>query len=182
MTEVTQILQQIEDGDHIAIDRLLPLIYQELRQLAALQLNSEKPDQTLNATALVHEAYLRLVGEQHFENRRYFFASAAEAMRRILIERARRRITKKHGGSRQRIAFDEALKIPEEHPEELLALDEALSELEKHDSRTANLIKLRFFAGFSHQEAAMQLGISRRVADRLWTMGRTWLYTRLQNS
>ncbi len=181
MTQITQILVAIEAGDVRAVDLLLPLVYDELRKLAAVRLANEKPGQTLDATALVHEAFLRLVGDQQFDGRGHFFAAAAEAMRRIMIERARRRIAEKHGGARTRVPFDEALKFPEDNPQELIELDEALRELELHSAEIVMLIKLRFFGGLTHQDAAKQLGLSRRAADRLWTLGRTWLYERLRN-
>lgn len=182
MSEVTELLRAIDGGDPRAAGELLPLVYGELRRLAAARLQREKPGQTLDPTGLVHEAFLRLVGEQRFDNRGHFFAAAAEGMRRILIDRARQRATGKRGGPRQRVPFEEALKVAEEHPEELLALDEALTELEEHDAEAAKLVKLRFFAGFTHQDAAEQMGVSRRAADRLWTLARAWLYQRLDDS
>jgi RNA polymerase sigma factor (TIGR02999 family) len=149
-----------------------------LRRLAARQLATEKPGQTLDATALVHEAYLRLAGEQRFESRGHFFAAAAEAMRRILIDRARARATAKRGGDRQRVDLDD---LPAAQPDvELLRLDDALTELEKHDELAARLVKLRYFAGCSHQEAAESLGITRRAADRLWALARAWLFEQIR--
>jgi RNA polymerase sigma factor (TIGR02999 family) len=185
MNDVTRILAAIEQGDHQAAERLLPLVYDELRKLAAHKLAQEKPGQTLQATALVHEAYLRLVGDpegQGWDNRGHFFAAAAEAMRRILVERARRRAALKHGGRCQRLDLDGlVLTSPgDDRPEELIALDEALAELERHDEQAARLVKLRFFAGLSHQQAAEALGIGRRGADRLWALARAWLYQRLR--
>jgi RNA polymerase sigma factor (TIGR02999 family) len=182
MTDVTQILNQIEHGDPAAADRLLQLVYGELRQLAAAKLASEKPGQTLQATALVHEAYIRLVDAEnvpHWDSRRHFFAAAAEAMRRILIERARRRATVKHGGKLRRVELDDQLTVEDERAGELIALDEALCELEKHDAQAAQLVKLRYFAGLSHQQAAEALQISRRAADRLWALAKAWLYQRI---
>src|SRR5262249_53120548 len=164
---------------------LLPLVYDELRRLAAQKLAQEKPGQTLQATALVHEAYLRLVGadpEQPWHSRGHFCAAAAEAMRRILIDNARRKATAKRGGEQHRVPFDEALPAAEESPEHLLALDEAVGELEQHDAQAARLVKLRYFAGLTHQQAAELLGISRRAADRLWALARAWLHQRLQES
>jgi RNA polymerase sigma factor (TIGR02999 family) len=155
-------------------------VYAELRRLAAAHLAAEAPWHTLNATALVHEAYLRLVGPGHdvFANRRHFFAAAAEAMRRILVEAARHKARLKRGGGRERVPLDDGLRVAES-PDELLALDEALAELERHDPSAAELVKLRYFAGLSHQEAADALGIGRRAADRLWALARAWLLHRL---
>jgi RNA polymerase sigma factor (TIGR02999 family) len=168
-----------------AADQLLPLLYDELRRLAAHQLAQEKPGQTLQPTALVHEAYLRLVGAdpaRPWDGRGHFYAAAAEAMRRILVENARRRAAAKHGGGRQRVDFDGSLPAAEETPERLLALEEALAELEKHDEQVARLVKLRYFAGLTHQQAAELLGVTRRAADRLWALARAWLHQRLQES
>jgi RNA polymerase sigma factor (TIGR02999 family) len=160
----------------------LPLVYDELRQLAAQKLAHEKPGQTLQATALVHEAYLRLVDTekaQHWNSRGHFFAAAAEAMRRILVDQARRKQADKHGGGRLRVDLPEDLAAPEARSDDLVALDEALSRLERHDPDAARLVKLRYFAGLSHQEAAEALGISRGAADRLWALGRAWLFRQL---
>jgi RNA polymerase sigma factor (TIGR02999 family) len=182
MSEVTRILNAIEQGDPAAAEQLLPLVYDELRRLAAQRLAQEKPGQTLQATALVHEAYLRLVGEddqQAWDGRGHFFAAAAEAMRRILIENARRKAAVKHGGQARRVELDEALCVGEDVPDGLLALDEALADLERHDQNAARLVKLRYFAGLTHQQAAEMLGITRRAADRLWTLARAWLHQRL---
>jgi RNA polymerase sigma factor (TIGR02999 family) len=182
MTDVTRILSAIERGDPQAAAQLLPLVYDELRRLAAQQLAHEKPGQTLQATALVHEAYLRLVdGERRgssppWEGRGHFFAAAAEAMRRILVERARARQRVKRGGGHQPQELREDLLIAEDRLDQVLAVDEALAELERHDAQAAALVKLRFFAGFGHEEAAAVLGLSRRAADRLWRLARTWLY------
>jgi RNA polymerase sigma factor (TIGR02999 family) len=181
MAGVTQILAAIEHGTATA-EELLPLVYDELRSLATQRLSSEKAGQTLQATALVHEAYLRLVdGEQaqQWNGRGHFFGAAAEAMRRILVERARRKNRAKHGGDMHRLDVDEGLIVSEETSPDLLALDEALGELERHDSQTAQLVKLRYFAGLTHQQAAEALGITRRAADRLWAVARAWLYRRL---
>jgi RNA polymerase sigma factor (TIGR02999 family) len=182
MNEVTRVLSAIEQGDPHAAEQLLPLVYEELRKLAAQKLAQEKPGQTLEATALVHEAYLRLVDvekSQHWNSRGHFFAAAAEAMRRILVDQARRKQTDKHGGGRHRVELPEGLAAPEARSDDLVALDEALSQLERHDADAARLVKLRYFAGLSHQEAAGALGISRGAADRLWTLGRAWLFRRL---
>jgi RNA polymerase sigma factor (TIGR02999 family) len=185
MDDVTQLLNAIENGDPQAAGRLLPLVYEELRRLAAQKLAREKPGQTLQATALVHEAYLRLVGrgdERGWDSRGHFFAAAAEAMRRILVENARRKATVRHGGGQHRVAFDQDLPVAEGPPEQLLALDEALAELERHDAKAAQLVKLRYFAGLTHQQAAQLLGITRRAADRLWALARAWLLQRLEDS
>ncbi len=182
MNEVTRILSGIEAGDPHAAEQLLPLVYDELRKLAAQRLAQEKPGQTLQATALVHEAYLRLVDinqAQQWNNRGHFFAAAAEAMRRILIEQARRKQTEKHGGDRVRVDLPADLAGPNTSSDDLLALDEALSRLEGHDADAARLVKLRYFTGLSHQEAAEALGISRGAADRLWALARAWLFRQL---
>jgi RNA polymerase sigma factor (TIGR02999 family) len=179
MSDVTCILSAIEQGDPKAAEQFLPLIYDELRRLATAKMAHEKPGQTLQATALVHEAYLRLVdGEQtqHWESRRHFFAAAAEAMRRILVERARQKRAAKHGGGYVRVNLDEALAAVDCRADELVALDVALDELGRHDSAAAELVKLRFFAGLGHSEAAQAMGMSRREADRLWALARAWLY------
>jgi RNA polymerase sigma factor (TIGR02999 family) len=182
MADVTQILNDIEHGDPHAAEQLLPLVYDALRQLAAQRLAQESPGQTLQATALVHEAYVRLVDvdrAQHWNSRGHFFAAAAEAMRRILVEQARRKQADKHGGGRPRVDLPDDLAAPEAHPDDLLALDEALGRLEGHDPDAARLVKLRYFAGLSHQEAAEALGISRGAADRLWALARAWLFRQL---
>lgn len=181
--EVTRVLSAVTAGEAQAADKLLPLVYDELRRVAAAQLARERPGQTLQATALVHEAYLRLVGggADSWENRRHFFAAAAEAMRRILVERARRKHRVRHGGSHRRVEF-EADEIPiEVPPVDLLALDEALDSLAAEDPQKAELVKLRFFAGLSEQEAAEVLGISRATAARHWAYARAWLFDRLRD-
>ena len=175
MNEVTRILSAIEAGDLHAAADLLPLVYEELRKLAAVQMAREKPGQTLDATALVHEAYLRLVGDQHFDNRRHFFAAAAEAMRRILVENARRRMRQKRGGERARVDLHAVEPAAPALDEDLLDLDEALSQLAKADPAAAELVKLRYFAGLSIPQAAEALGIGARSADRLWAYARAWL-------
>ena len=182
MSDVTRILSAIEQGNAQASDQLLPLVYQELRRLASQKMAQEAPDHTLQATALVHEAYVRLVDvekAQHWDSRGHFFAAAAEAMRRILVENARRKSSRKHGGDRSRVDLDAACSLVETPSDELLALDEALSELERHDPEAAKLVKLRYFAGLSHQQAAQALGVSRRAADRLWALARAWLHQQL---
>jgi RNA polymerase sigma factor (TIGR02999 family) len=183
MNEVTRILSAIERGEPHAAEELLPLVYHKLRQLAAEKMAQEKPGQTLQATALVHEAYLRLVGkapDKHWDHRGHFFAAAAEAMRRILVERARSKQRLRHGGGAARIELQEGLAAEEDRGQELIEIHEALTLLERHDAQAAALVKLRFFAGLEHQEAAEMLGISRRAADRLWLLARTWLYQTLK--
>jgi RNA polymerase sigma factor (TIGR02999 family) len=183
MNEVTRILSALDQGDPSAANRLLPLVYDELRRLAEQKLSQERPGQTLQATALVHEAYLRLVGsdpEKPWHNRGHFCAAAAEAMRRILIENARRKAAGKHGGGKQRVPLDQVQPLTEEPSEQLLALDEALTELQQHEAQAAQLVKLRYFAGLTHQQAAQLLGVTRRAADRLWSLARAWLHQRLQ--
>ena len=178
MNDVTRILTAIEQGDVRAADELLPLVYQELRQLAAQRMKKEKPGQTLQATALVHEAYIRLVGSegQNWNSRAHFFGAAAEAMRRILIDNARRKKRLKHGGGRQKVDLDQA-ELPIDVPsDDLIALDEALEKLANTDKASADLIKLRFFAGLTMEQAANILGIGRRTADRNWAYARAWLY------
>jgi RNA polymerase sigma factor (TIGR02999 family) len=185
MSDVTRILSQIEQGNPQAAELLLPLVYDELRKLAAAKLNHEKPGQTLQATALVHEAYLRLVNvndPQEFAGRGHFFAAAAEAMRRILVERARRKARVKHGGdlARQDIEPSELLAV--EVPDALLALDEALDRLAASDDQAAELVKLRYFAGLTIPQAAEALGISPRKADMLWSFARAWLRSEIEGS
>jgi RNA polymerase sigma factor (TIGR02999 family) len=183
MTEVTRILSAIQGGDPQASEQLLPLVYHELRHLAAQQLAREKPGQTLQATALVHEAYLRLVGhgENTWDNRRHFFAAAAEAMRRILVEQARRKRRLRHGGGQQRVDLDEACSLLEPPSEDLLALDEALTRLASLNPLRAEVVKLRFFAGLTMPEVAQALDISLPTAERYWTSARTWLFAELRN-
>jgi RNA polymerase sigma factor (TIGR02999 family) len=181
MNQVTQILAAIDQGDPQASADLLPLVYDELRKLAAARLSHERPGQTLGATALVHEAYLRLLpaqasaGDQHWEGRRHFFAAAAEAMRRILIENARRKKRQKHGGNRQRIELVEQDLAIDDPPDELLDLNEALSKLSAEDPAAAELVQLRVFAGLSIEQAGELLGFSRATAYRQWNYARAWL-------
>ena len=178
MLDVTQILGQIEQGDPHAAEKLLPLLYDELRKLAAQKLVHEKPGQTLQATALVHEAYVRLVNvdaSQHWNSRGHFFGAAAEAMRRILVENARRRARGKHGGDRNREELALSHIVAPEVSEDLLALDEALERLAEHDSQSAELVKLRYFAGLTIPQAAEVLGVSPRKADFIWSFARAWL-------
>src|SRR5215831_16073629 len=182
MNDVTRILSAIEDGDPHAAEQLLPLVYGELRKLAARKLTQEKVGQTLHATALVNEAYVRLVDvdkAQHWNSRGHFFAAAAEAMRRILVEQARSKRRVKRGGGAQRLELDEGLLVTDDRADDLLAVHEALEELERHDAQAAALVKLRFFAGLEHKEAADLLGLGRRAADRMWLLARTWLYRAL---
>ena len=179
MSDATQILQRIEQGDPKAAEELLPLVYDELRRLAAQKLAHEKPGQTLQATALVHEAYIRLVDAnevQHWDSCRHFFAAAAEAMRRILIERARQKRSLKRGGDYQRVELDavEPAVLPLAC-DDLLGLDEAIQKLEKKDPRKAQLVKLRFFAGLTTAQAAEALGVSVSTAENDWTYARSWL-------
>jgi RNA polymerase sigma factor (TIGR02999 family) len=177
MSEVTQILEAIGQGEANASERLLPLVYEELRKLAAQKLAQEKPGQTLQATALVHEAYMRLVDvdrAQHWAHRGHFFAACAEAMRRILVEQARRKSRLKHGGGRVREEGEYEVAAPQ-RPETLLALDEALDRLAQVNAQTAELVKLRYFAGLSNADAAALLGISPRKANQVWAYARAWL-------
>jgi RNA polymerase sigma factor (TIGR02999 family) len=181
MNDVTRILDEIGQGESRAAERLLPLVYDELRRLAAQRLAREAPGQTLQATALVHEAYLRLVGSEatSWNGRGHFFAAAAEAMRRILIENARRRQAEKRGGALQRVDLD-AVDVPATSPTvDILALDDALTRLAAEDPAKAELVKLRFFGGLSVEDAGRVLGISRATADRYWAYARVWLYTEL---
>ena len=179
MADVTQILNAIEQGDRHAAEELLPLVYDELRKLATQRLAEEKPGQTLQPTALVHEAYLRLLGgeqSQDWDGRRHFFAAAAEAMRRILIDRARHKQTRKAGGGLRRLDLDDIEPaLEEENDDRLLALDEALRQLEAEDPRKAELVKLRFFAGLTTEQAAVALGVSTSTAEKDWAYSRSWL-------
>jgi RNA polymerase sigma factor (TIGR02999 family) len=182
MGELTRLLSAMHDGDPQAAGQLLPLVYDELRELAARRMAGEKPGQTLDATALVHEAYLRLVGndaEPQWNDRGHFFAAAAEAMRHILVDRARRKRRAKHGGGRQRVELDEAVATPPSAAEDLLALDDALTKLGGEDADAAAVVKLRYFAGLSIEEAARGLGMSRATAYRHWTFARAWLLNEL---
>jgi RNA polymerase sigma factor (TIGR02999 family) len=186
MSEVTRILSAIESGDSHAADQLLPLVYDELRKLAAAKLAQERPGQTLEATALVHEAYLRLVSPQreqgapNWNSRGHFFAAAAEAMRRILINRARDKGRLKRGHGRKRLDLDGLAVADKANDEELLALDDALERLRQENPPCAELVKLRFFAGLSMDEAAAALGIAARTAHRYWAFARAWLYDALR--
>jgi RNA polymerase sigma factor (TIGR02999 family) len=184
MSDVTHLLSALARGDGRAADQVLPVVYDELRRLAAQKLVHERPGQTLDATALVHEAYLRLVGSDQglsWEGRGHFFAAAAEAMRRILVERARRKDCPKHGGGQHRIDADLDLLAAPAPTVDLLALDEALTRLDQEAPRRAELVKLRFFAGLTMPEAAQVLGISLATAERYWTFARTWLFAELSD-
>ena len=178
MSDVTRILSAIEQGDAKAADELLPLVYEELRRLAAQKMSQEPPGQTLQATALVHEAYIRLVGAetQNWGSRGHFFAVAADAMRRILIDNARRKQRLRHGGDHQRIALDDVDLAIEEPATDIIALDEALTKLAEEDPVKADLVKLRYFAGLTIEQAAKILRISRATADRYWSYARAWLF------
>jgi len=183
MTEVTQILNQIEDGDPSAADELLPLVYDELRKLAAAKLRHEKPGQTLDATGLVHEAYIRLVDTEkarHWNSRGHFFGAAAEAMRRIMVELARKKKSQRHGGGRQRLPIDK-VEFGKDGPSfDFLALNEAMDRFECSDKVAADLVKLRYFAGLTIPEAAEALQISSSTADRLWSYARAWLHAEIK--
>lgn len=181
MSEVTQILNAIESGDARAAAQLLPLVYDELRSLAASQMAREQPGQTLNPTALVHEAYLRLIGGQQFENRRHFFAAAAEAMRRILVEAARRRTAIKRGGQANRQSLEEIAILTPTSDELLLSVHDALDDLARSDPDAATLVKLRFFSGMTMNEVAEALGMSVRSAHDLWAYSRSWLRRELRD-
>jgi RNA polymerase sigma factor (TIGR02999 family) len=185
MTTVTHLVSAAGAGDPHAAAQLLPIVYDELRRLAAQRLAQESDWQTLTPTALVHEAYLRLVGareEDSWDGRGHFFAAAAEAMRRILVENARRKRSAKHGGALARQPLDEAELLAPEMQEDVLALDEALTELKATDRATADLVELRYFGGLSMLEAAKVLGVSQRTAERMWTFARTWLLEKLQDA
>lgn len=189
MMDITGILNRLESGDPHAADELLPIVYDELRKLAAAKLAHEKPGQTLDATGLVHEAYLRLVpngksqstDDQHWNGRGHFFAAAAEAMRRILVENARRKFRLKHGGDRLRVELTPDLATARQPDEDLLALDAALAKLAHHDPVKVRLIELRFFAGLSGDQAAEILGISPSTADRHWAFARAWLRREMES-
>jgi RNA polymerase sigma factor (TIGR02999 family) len=183
MNEVTRVLSALEQGDPSAAEQLLPLVYAELRQLAATRLAQEAPGQTLQATALVHEAYLRLVDggqDRHWNSRRHFFAACAEAMRRILVERARARGSLKRGGGRERLDLDGLTVATPQRPEDLLALDEALTRLAAVEPQAAELVHLRYFAGQTMKDAADLLSLSLRSAHRLWAYAKAWLLQELE--
>jgi RNA polymerase sigma factor (TIGR02999 family) len=192
MSDVTRILSAIEQGDAHAAEELLPLVYGELRKLAAQKLAQEKPGQTLQATALVHEAYLRLVGNdspltahdspKHWDSRGHFFAAAAESMRRILVDSARKKKRQRHGGGRRRVNLEEAVSLADSCHDDLLALDEALTRLAAREPAKAELVKLRYFAGLSIDEAADLMHISRTTAKRYWAFARAWLLAEIDDA
>ena len=179
MSDVTQILSAIEGGDAQAAERLLPLVYDELRKLAAQKMAQENPGQTLQATALVHEAYLKLVDVEkvgHWDSRGHFFAAAAEAMRRLLVDSAHRKKSFKRGGNRKRVELSDVDPATRPREDDLIALDEALDKLAEMEPRTSELVKLRYFAGFTNKQAAELLGISPRKGDSLWAYAKVWLH------
>jgi RNA polymerase sigma factor (TIGR02999 family) len=185
MNDVTQILFEIELGDAAAAQRLLPLVYDELRRLAAARMAQEKPGHTLQATGLVHEAYVRLVDKpqvQKWDSRGHFFAAAAEAMRRILVENARRKARVRHGGQRERVGFDDLELAAQTADDDVLAVHEALDDLERADPEAAKVVKLHYFLGQTFQETAQLLDISERSAYRTWSYARAWLYARLADA
>jgi RNA polymerase sigma factor (TIGR02999 family) len=181
MTPVTQLIEAANRGDRQAAAELLPLVYDELRKLAAVRMASEKAGHTLDATALVHEAYLKLVGDQQFDNRGHLFAAAAEAMRRILVDAARRKQRLRHGGGRVRLDLDHPTLGSDDPPDDLLDLDAALTELAIREAVVANVVQLRYFAGRSIEETAACLGLSVRTANRHWSYARAWLFDRLSD-
>jgi len=180
MTDVTRLLDAAAAGDRRAAAELLPVVYDELRKLAATRMAREAPGHTLDATGLVHEAYLRLVGGQRFDHRGHFFAAAAEAMRRILVESARRKATQKRGGTGERVDLEPAKFAAPDQPEDLLALDEALEQLAISEPQVAELVKLRYFTGLTIPQAAEALGVSPRTADDWWAFARAWLLVKIQ--
>ena len=183
VSDVTRILEASQNGDPTAADQLLPLVYDELRRLAAAKMAQEKPGQTLQPTALVHEAWLRLVGSenQRWENRAHFFAAAAEAMRRILIEKARRRQRLRHGGGQERVDLDEIAIVAPESDERLLQVHEALDRLAAEDKVKADVVKLRFFVGLTDREVADALGLSERTVERHWAYAKPWLFRQIRS-
>jgi RNA polymerase sigma factor (TIGR02999 family) len=185
MSDVTRLIEAAAGGDRQAAADLLPLVYNELRKLAAARLSAEAPDHTLQPTALVHEAYLRLVDvnyTQHWNGRGHFFAAAAEAMRRILVDAARRKCRPKHGGERQRVELHEVACLTDDRADELVSLHAALEKLEAESQEKAQLVKLRYFAGLSHQEAAEAMGISRATADRYWAYAKAFLRSEMEDA
>src|SRR5262245_4677566 len=180
MSQVTRILQSMEGGDSKAAEELLPVVYEELRRLAAAKMAMESPGQTLQATALVHEAWIRLSGQrnQHYQNRHCFFGAAAEVMRRILVDRARRRHAARHGGGQERVELD-AIEIPTVNDDLIQDVHQALDELAKVDSEKAEIVKLRFFVGLSFEEIAALLGVNERTVRRHWTFAKAWMFKKL---
>ena len=183
MADVTRILRQIEEGNQAASEQLLPLVYKELRTLAARRLADEKPGQTLQATALVHEAYVKLVdnSDQKWNGRRHFFGAAAEAMRRIMVDNARKKMRPKHAGNLQRVELNEEIALTCDDADEILAITEALDKLSAEDAQKAELVKLRYFAGLTLQQAADALGISRATASRYWEFAKVFLFCALED-
>ncbi len=183
MSQVTQVLDAVEQGDANAAEKLLPLVYEELRKLAAYKMASQTGTQTLQPTALVHEAWLRLIGEEHprFHNRGHFFAAAAEAMRRILIDNARRKAALRHGGGQHRVDFNEAELVFASEDDQLLAVNDALDKLAARNKLEAEVVKLRYFLGMSREEVAEAIGISVRTADNYWVHARLWLFRELKS-
>lgn len=182
MSDVTLLLNAVEAGDPKAADQLLPLVYEELRRLAAAKMAQEKPGQTLQATALVHEAWLRLAGgdRQSWDSRRHYFAAAAESMRRILVEKARRRLRIRHGGGLERVDLED-VEIPAGvHEEQLVAMDEALARLEREDPNRAEVVKLRYFVGLTNRETAEAMGMSEATVERHWSFAKAWLFSQIQ--
>jgi len=184
MKDVTRILSQIEKGDARAGEELLPLVYEELRRIAAHKMGHESPGHTLQATALVHEAWLRLTGasQQSWQNRAHFFGAAAEAMRRILVEHARRKQSLKRGAGAQHLELDESLLVVSAPPDELLAVNDALDKLAAEDPTAAQLVKLRYFVGMNMEEAASAIGLPKRTAESVWTYARTWLFREIRRT
>jgi RNA polymerase sigma factor (TIGR02999 family) len=179
MSDVTRLLEAAQAGDRQAAAALLPLVYDELRSLAAARMGAEAPGHTLDATALVHEAYLRLVGDQHFDGRGHFFAAAAEAMRRILVDAARRKRADRHGGNRHRVELDAVPVVAPDRRDDLVALDDALTRLAAEEPAVAAVVNLRYFAGLSVEQAAEALGVSVRTANRHWAYAKAWLFREL---
>jgi RNA polymerase sigma factor (TIGR02999 family) len=177
---MTRLLEAAQQGDQQAAAELLPMVYHELRRLAAAKMAQEKPGNTLDATALVHEAYLKLIGDRGFNDRQHFFRVAAEAMRQILVDRARRRQRLRHGGNRERVGLSDVENLADTPAEDLIALHEALSKLTDLDPHKAELVKLRYFAGLSEEDAAQALGISRATASRHWRFARAWLIQEME--
>lgn len=183
MSEVTVILEAIQKGDPKAAEELLPLVYEELRKLAASKLALQSPEQTLQPTALVHEAYLKLLGDgsHSWQDQRHFFAAAAEAMRHLLVDRARRKATLRHGGGWQRVDLESVVAAAKTTDDNILLINEALEKFAAHDATAAELVKLRFFAGLTFPQAARVLGLSERTAKRSWAYARAWLFKEIQN-